>query len=269
MKCFHHGQTHLLADKVSLIFGVSRDTMFTALLTLTVFLLGYMLTRLYDNRKEKICLSEVKKFMLHSLGNWNLGIEIQLKDLDKNIIEMENDLVQDESKTIAMIRPIGISIEVIPTPLRSIDHTDIFKIIVTDKKQDLDHRSGLCSVLFGNIELANEFYVNIKQQIPLMAQSYQDKQDQIVSLKAKIAEVFKIMLHQNFNDGKGGEVSDEWTLGAFRVYEKYLLEHNPEYIESITQNLSAPLMEHSFSYYQKPEALEVLPSNRIDIQEYA
>lgn len=113
------------------LLGISVDTIFTTLITIFIFVFGYLLNRYYENKKEKNRLLDVKSFFI-------IYIESLLKPLDKfinSINDLSTNLKDLNERGIKFSETSKLSINV-----NIIDQLDLFKVFVFDEKENKDKK---------------------------------------------------------------------------------------------------------------------------------
>lgn len=68
--------------------GISSDTIFTTVITISIFVLGYVVNKIFENRKENYRLAEIKEYFLFKFKSFSPLIEKQISEyrcLSQNI----------------------------------------------------------------------------------------------------------------------------------------------------------------------------------------
>ena len=137
-----------IADKYS-FWGVSPDTIFTVIITLSIFLLGFVFKGFYDLLMENKKLKKVELFFYSLLDSL-------IKTLDEQIIIDENlskDIMNEgvrnyyyDEKLFALTKSFN-----------SLEYLDLFKIFILKKKKlNLDEKNILFIQIIKIIEFIKE-----------------------------------------------------------------------------------------------------------------
>lgn len=140
--------TKLLCIKDNLqstYFGVSIDTIFATITTISVFVIGIIANIIINRRRERNRLIHIKKYFLNVLNKFLGPIEKQINSY--------KDLSSSISNILSRNYNFNINSDLIFDPLTNIDKLDLFKIFVYSSKQDeMDKQVAHYSNIIGSIE---------------------------------------------------------------------------------------------------------------------
>jgi hypothetical protein len=114
------------------LYGVSYDTIFTVSVTITIFVVGYFLNRLYDNTKRKNELKDTKAFLIAYLRSLLDPIEKQIVAFRTLSADVRSKKHQDFSYGDA----VGVKLDV----LDSLPQVDVFKAFLLGPKRTRPQR---------------------------------------------------------------------------------------------------------------------------------
>ncbi|MBL7127673.1 MAG: hypothetical protein ISS16_01675 [Ignavibacteria bacterium] len=122
-----------VSDKYS-FYGVSPDTIFTVIITLSIFLLGFVIKGFYEWLMENMKLKKTELFFYSLLDSLIKTIDEQIEideNLSRNIMNEEvRDFFYDE-KLFALTKSFN-----------SLEYLDLFKIFILKKKKlNLDEKN--------------------------------------------------------------------------------------------------------------------------------
>ncbi|HMT73285.1 MAG TPA: hypothetical protein PKA77_04415 [Chitinophagaceae bacterium] len=131
-------------DVKNTLLGISYDTIFTVLTTILIFILGYVIAKRIESRKERKRLLELEKYFLKNLEMLEKPVELQIKSLINTSKRLKNK--REESLIVDDI--IGLS----GSFLNDTDNKDLYKIFVNNKKGDIQVKTELYRKLRASLD---------------------------------------------------------------------------------------------------------------------
>lgn len=124
-----------IENSKSSFYGISTDTIFATIfptiITISIFIIGFLINRYYENQKRRNNLKDIKSFFIIYIESLTDPFEHfidQLKKLSENIKDLNNrELAFSESSKLAVDENI-------------IDQIDLFKTFVFDEKTNKDEK---------------------------------------------------------------------------------------------------------------------------------
>jgi hypothetical protein len=151
--------------KESSIFGVSMDTVFTVFTTIAIFILGVIIERRIELRKENKRLKELEEYFIKLV---ELSEKAVIKQAD-GFKDFADKLVEKKEQHFHLLDVSAFSM----APIKEIDKKDLFTIFIKRKKGDIGTKTELFRKLLGNIEHID----NIKTSYKEVYSTYIDKFD--------------------------------------------------------------------------------------------
>ena len=133
-----------LAKNDSTFLGVSFDTIFTVLTTLGIFILGYIVNRQLELRKEKRRLKELEEYFIKLLEL----LENPLVRQKDEFLAFSRRLKEKKEKHFELINITPFQVDLI----KEIDNKDLYTIFIKTKKGDTSRKTELFGKLRGQIE---------------------------------------------------------------------------------------------------------------------
>lgn len=140
--------------KESSILGISIDTIFTVLTTLTIFIAGIIVERWIESNKERRRLKELEEYFIKLIEICEKSV---LKQAD-GFKEFADKLVEKKDQHFHLLDVSAFSME----PMKEIDNKDIFAIYIKNKKGDVALKTELFRKLRGNIEHMDNIKLSYK-----------------------------------------------------------------------------------------------------------
>ncbi len=151
--------------KESSILGVSVDTIFTVFTTIAIFILGIIVERIIEQRKEEKRLKELEEYFIRLV---ELSEKAVLKQAD-GFKDFADKLLEKKDQDFHLLDVSAFSME----PFKEIDKKDLFTIFIKNKKGDIKIKTEFFRKLLGGIEHLD----NIKTSYKNVYSAYIDKFD--------------------------------------------------------------------------------------------
>lgn len=172
--------------------SISSDTIFTTLVTISIFILGYIANKLYENFKEDGRLSELKKYYLGLLEMIKTPTQKQINAF----IEFSKQLKDKANRDYTPIQVSSFSFE----NIMKVNHADLYKIFVYNEKGNTDDKT----------------------------KSFQKFQDGIIFLN-KMAEIYEDAFKSFFSSFREHENLWQQHIGEIRkAYDWMANEHRKQ-----------------------------------------
>ncbi len=158
-------------DCIDLFFiCVSRDAIFTTFATIFIFIIGYLLNRLNEYRKEIKRLNDLEEYF-YSL------FELLKQPINNQIVNLKEmaDNIDDKKKNQF---PCKLNVDFDASNLLKITHSDLHKIFVVRKKGEI----GTKTERFANMTNALNYINFLKENIVVDYQNYNNSFNQYVKL---------------------------------------------------------------------------------------
>jgi len=136
-----------------LLWGISIDVIFTTVITISIFIFGYLLNRLYDYRKEIKRLNELEEYFYSLFELLKQPINKQIK----NLKEMA-DNIEDKKKNQFGCK---LDVDFDASNLLNITHSDLHKIFVVRKKGGVETKTEHFSSMANTLNYINFLRENI------------------------------------------------------------------------------------------------------------
>lgn len=143
-----------------IFWGISVDVIFTILTTITIFLLGYLLNRWNEYRKEEKRLDELEDYF-YFLFN-------QIKNPVKDEINILNELAEDTANKNKIQFTFKDNVNLDVTNLLNIPHSDLHKIFMMKKKGKLEEKANH----FSNMINTLNYIWNLKKNIVINLEKF-------------------------------------------------------------------------------------------------
>ncbi len=233
----------------SLLWGISSNTIFTVIITITIFFLGFIINRLFENNKESKRQKHIKAFFL-------LYIESFLKPMQNQIDEFEKtrNLIQDlNSAKIGFRQVTDLKIE-----KNIFSHSDLFKVFVEkynkDQKLNMNHLLNILRAM-SSIDVQLErvkvsFYKFLDD-----LRRYENKWNENLNLVfRKFDRFFSVDLNNNI-----ALDDDTFLVGFKRILKKWQDKKDKDQLSVSKECIVDPLNEYCKNNIKDERALEIIP----------
>lgn len=232
-------------------WGVSRDTVFTVLITLFVFILGILITRLIEARKEKKRLKELRVYFFTLAA-------LLPKSLSKLVGEykkLANDVLDPKSHNYFLPETHQLYLD----NISKLSHTDIFKALVTERKTgDIK----ITSTHFKNIFDTFEYLRHQKERMRVNftnfmagASEYIDNWNNYMdALEQRLQELITLAKSQNIPPS-----GDDFLRDLDGVFFAWTQVEDYKNIFVAKENLLDPLKDFCNKYSADPRVTMFMP----------
>jgi hypothetical protein len=173
--------------------SISNDTIFTVLVTIGIFLFGYLLNRWNDNRKEKNRLVQLYHYYSNLIELLKDPIEKQIQSL----IEFAKQLKNKEDLHYFVTSYTAFSLNLID----EISNHDLYKIFVNNKNGTLKQKTAIYKQLNSNTTylIASENY--IKKEFNLFTEKLELYDEKFKNHLQKTSEHYDKIITNNAQNG--------------------------------------------------------------------
>lgn len=148
----------------SSILGISLDTVFTVLTTLTVFIAGYVINRKIEASKERKRLKELEEYFIKLIELCEPSV---IKQAD-GFKDFAGKLIEKKDQHFHLLDVSAFSMD----PIKEIDKKDLFAIFVKGKKGVVGAKTELFRKLIGNIEHMDNIKTAYKREFQVFIQKF-------------------------------------------------------------------------------------------------
>ncbi|MGB2805587.1 MAG: hypothetical protein WBD64_11925 [Candidatus Zixiibacteriota bacterium] len=231
-------------------WGVSRDTIFTTFVTILIFVLGYLIARYIERKKEKERLKQIRIYFL--------GIADRLINPIESLIKSYRQL----SDTIADKKrhdfALGESHELYLDSIRTLSQVDLFTILILDNKYGEEQ---LKSKHFKNVFDAFEF-IRLQNERAKRNFAYFNSEQEKYSRQwndnaNSIARLFDNFVSANIRNNVP-KSHDQFLANFDRICHSAQVKDDRN-IYIVKEHLIDPLKEVCKEYKDDPRAMILLP----------
>ena len=164
------------------LWGVSLDTIFTVVTTILIFILGYIITKIIESRKEKRRLKEIEEYFIKTVQMMTKPIEKQKRGL----LSFAKILKKNKEQHLVLEDVSGIEIK----QLREITSKDLFTIFVRNKKGEISFKTEL----YGKLRSQLEYIEVVKKSLEGDLKSFLKYHEKFVSVyKENLQQVNELL----------------------------------------------------------------------------
>lgn len=203
-----------------LFSSVSDDVIFTTITTISIFIIGYLLNRFNNYRKEVKRLNELEEYF-YSLSE---QIKNPINDQIKIFKELADDIA-DEKKNQFLYKD-NINLDV--TNLLNIQHLDLHKIFIARKKGEIKKKAGHFTNMTNTLNYLESLKINAKKNFEIYFSEFRENEGNWREAYNSIMENFDTFVSSNIrNDIQ--KVNDDF-LNDFdtllQEWDKYEYKNN-------------------------------------------
>jgi hypothetical protein len=229
---FQNGE--FIENKSSLL-GVSFDTIFTVITTVSIFVLGYVINRKIEQDKETKRLMELQEYFLKL-------VEL----LEEPIIKQKEHLVKfskklREKKTQHYVDVGDLSFSLVSL-INEINNKDLYNIFIKNKRGTTKQKTELFKKLRSQIDYLDAVKININSSFKDLItrfDKYQDKYSESIGITD---EAFNMILAQNYAQKINPQ--EDYFLSEFdRIRAEWFSLDNSKDRYIASKNYLEPLIE--------------------------
>jgi len=232
-------------------FGVSADTIFTTCITIFIFLLGYIVTRLIQTSSESKRLNELKIY-------YTLLVRDLLKPISDYQVQIEELSLQISDKSQGDINfqaPKGLYFD----HINKINQQDLFKIFVSRNRKLKNQRFEEYKNLQDNIEYLKTIPKDLKESF----QAYIDKSQKYLqnwndSIDFIGRQFDKYMFAIRNSDKK--PTDDPFFHGMDKLTHTWSKKEDYRNLYIAIESFINPLKELLKKYPTDPRTIELMPA---------
>ncbi len=151
--------TQIIESQATLLqrtfLGVSIDAIFTTFTAILVFVIGFILNRLYETYKENKRLDELENYFYSLIKSLMGPIEKQTEMFKK----LSESIADKEEQTFAFNQATGLYFD----NITNISHLDLYKIFITRRKLSSKDKMAHFQNIFDSIEFVR-FQMKVTQR---------------------------------------------------------------------------------------------------------
>lgn len=229
--------------------GISRDTAFATLVSVSTFALGYILTRFAEALKTRNHLKKTRQLVVAYLTSIEEPIETlqtSLKNIAETIARGERrDLVYQQASTR-------------PTFLNSVPQVDLFKAFLLGWRRK-NERVGVFNSLQRELDYVRRLDEASKREFFELAAKLNRY---VESFRTQSNQIFRFLdgFLQSAKERNANISSDPFLLGLLELRKQLVQSGRKEDINFTITTFIEPLLELCKTYGSDQRALTVLPS---------
>jgi len=231
-------------------WGVSRDTIFTTFVTILIFVLGYLIARYIERRKEKKRLDQIRIYFLAIADSLINPIE----SLIKSYRQLSDSIAGKKGHAFVL----GESHELYLDTIRTLSQVDLFTILILDNKHGDEQ---LRSKHFKNVFDAFEF-IRLQNERAKRNFAYFTSEQEVYSRQwnenaNSIARLFDNFVSANIRN-KVPKSQDQFLGKLDQIFHSAQVKDDRN-IYMVKEHLIDPLKELCKEYRDDPRAMILLP----------
>ncbi|MDQ6722779.1 MAG: hypothetical protein M3Z01_00730 [Thermoproteota archaeon] len=156
------------ADKNN-FWGISNDAWFTGLTPILLFILGYIINKQIENRKESRRIKDLEEYLIRNLEILKEPLQKQIKSL----LNLSHSLKEKKEQHFYLDDIVSFNV----AQIKAIDNKDLYTIFIKDKKGSLSKKIELFGRLRANIDYIHEVKHKMKEDFVIFWEKY-DKYQQ-------------------------------------------------------------------------------------------
>lgn len=230
-------------------YGVSSDTIFIAIVTISIFAAGLLATRLYDYIKEYKRLSRLKKYYLFHLDHLLAPIQTRITHLRATARAISGGKVS----TLFSFHDVALNV----TSLKTIDHQDLYKIFVERKRKNIDRNIEY----FWFISHSIDFFDSQRTPIENDLNQYIEKHNRDrIAFNDSMNAIFRLYdIYKSDNLINNIALSnDEFLWKIDRTIGAWIARDDGQDLHVTRNKLLAPLKSICKKHLRDPRSIQVL-----------
>jgi hypothetical protein len=213
--------------KESSVLGISMDTIFTVLTTLAIFVLGVIIERRIELKKENKRLGELEEYFIKLI---ELSEKAILKQAD-GFKDFADKLVEKKEQHFHLLDVSAFTVR----PIKEISNKDLFSIFIKGKKGDIGTKTELFRKMVSNIEHIDNIKTSYKDNYSTYIDKFEKFQRDYNENLIVTSDAYDSMLTYN-EANKIKPESDPFLLSLDRIraawadLEKEGIDYRDRYI---------------------------------------
>lgn len=233
------------------LLGISVDTIFTTLVTIFIFILGYIIAKNLESRKERKRLEEVSAFFFSVIKKLQNPIE----KLIKSYKELSKNIADQNPKDFSL----GESHELYLNSINSLSKVDLFKILILNtSSKNREEKLKNYKDLFDTFEFLNLQNDRVKKNLIYFNTEYKNyvrQWNENINLILRIFDDFMYI-------AKSNEVppsEDQFLKQLDKIIHDSSLIKNREIIDVAKIHLIDPIYELCKQYSRDQRSNILMP----------
>lgn len=244
------------SDGVYLILGnssadiISNDTIFTVIVTVSIFIFGYIVNRVIEKNKERNRLKQLYYYYVHLIQLLKAPIEKQAEALVKFALQLK--IKEDSHIFVNTYSAFSLNL------VTEISNEDLYQIFMNQKKGILEQRTDIYKKLNSNTIYLNRIERLIKQEFQSFVEKFESYNEKYKSHLQKTSEAFDRMLVSNsINDIRNED--DRFLMDLDQLRANWINNHeNYRDIYVSREYYIDPLMTLCRQYQGDQRAIQIL-----------
>jgi hypothetical protein len=157
-------------SKASTFMGISIDAIFTVSVTIVIFVLGYIVTQIIEQRKERNRLHELEDYFRKLVEMLEKPLQVQ----KKSFLDFAKALKEDKEQHYEVADVAAFKL----TYINQIDSKDLYTIFIRSKKGETAFKTEL----YGRLRASLDYFEIIKQNLPGTIKAFMQKHEEYTSI---------------------------------------------------------------------------------------
>lgn len=230
------------------IYGISLDTIFTTLITIFIFVLGFLINKHFENKKERKNQSDIKSFFI-------LYIESLLEPFG-HFINSLNDLsriVSDlNNRKIKFSETAKLNVDE-----NIVSHLDLFKSFIFNEKIDKDLRIFHLKNILNALITIKKVKENVKDVFYKFNEDLRRYENKLTKSMNSILRKYDMFLSQGLR--MNNLEDDVFLKGVKDIISRWHKSENHDFIDITKQNMINPLKEYCRKNIHDERSLLLVP----------
>ncbi|MBI1934001.1 MAG: hypothetical protein HYS24_15830 [Ignavibacteriales bacterium] len=229
------------------LWGISYDTIFTTLITIFIFLLGFWINKIFEARKEKKRLKDIKDYFFSLCSFLEKPVKIQI-DVFKGY---KNNFLSEEQINFMFKDTIDLDVK----NLKSISNEDLYKSLYLSKKNTVEEKTTKFNDISNSINYIEKQKVNTSLNFSRLYEDFKKYENQWTENLDKILRAY-----DNFRaiNKQYDILNDPFLVDIDRVLVKWSKLENSSNIYVTFRELVTPLRLICKKFFEDPRSLSLL-----------
>jgi len=230
-------------------WGISSDTIFTTLITILIFFLGFSIRRIFERKKELNRLKDVKIFFLLYIKSLIDPINeyiASLSELTKKVEDINNQEISfSDNAKLAIDENI-------------VNQLDLFKAFVFNEKSRKKENIQNLKTILNSLLIIKQHKINLKENFFRFFDDLRRYEKKLKESTNAVLRCFDEYLSEALR-AKINLDQDLFLKGFKELIAKWHKIENYNFIEITKINMIDPLKEFCRQNIQDPRALRLIP----------
>lgn len=168
--------------------GISNDGWFTGLVPVLIFILGYIINRIIENKKEKKRLRDLEKYFNQLIIFLDEPVKKQIAELLKTCASLK----QKKEQHLYLNYVTGFNLD----QIKEINNKDLYSIYIKNKSGKIETKAKLYSKLRTGIDYLDVISKSMKDELAQFQESYDENELKYKKSLEELEQVYNSMILQ-------------------------------------------------------------------------